>query len=185
MTKEQLKKRYDGKKIGEIESGEIKENKYLSIKAQRDMVRALSYLKDTERYKENPLYRKSDFANYLAGQYNMRENTFFESERAFTHYPEETKKYGVGLVAKVYRKCGARNEKKVFQEIEKAQGKLKTPIRQDEIESIIQKYSLPPKAKAPAVDYETLYLREVEAHGDTRKQLAEAKRQIERLKTIQ
>jgi hypothetical protein len=181
MTKEQLKKKYDGKGIDEIE-GEIETSKSLSLDGQRGMIFALSYLKSSSRYKENPIYRSASFENYLKGMFNMRLNTFYERERAFVHYPKETEKYGVGLVAKVKRKCGAKKEKTVFNEIREAQKKLKTPIKADQIETIIKKNSPPPKGKPIFIDYKAKYFREEEAHRETKKQLVEARTQIEKLK---
>ena len=181
MIKEALKQRYDGKKIGEIE-GEIKTNHNLSIEGQREMTFALTYLRITGRYKENPLYRESSFAAYLIGQYNMREATFMERERAFLHFYDETKRYGVGLVAKVHRLCGAKKEAVVFKAIKKAEDALQTPIKQEKIESIIIAHAPPPKEKPIRVDWEEKYNREYAAHQETKHQLLEAKDQIEKLK---
>lgn len=179
MTSEELKKRYAGKKIGDIER-EIRENRGVSFEAQREMIFALSYLRTSGRYKENPQYRKSSFEAYLKGQLNMRMGTFLESERAMIHYPTEAKSYGVGLVAKVHRKCGAQKEKQVFKEIKESQGK--EPIKQAKIEAIIQKHSPAPKPKAPVVDWRARYEAEAEAHRETKKQLKAALEQIEKLK---
>ena len=77
MTKEQLKKRYDGKKIEQIE-GEIRDSRSLSYEGQREMIFALSYLRTSGRHKENTLYRESSFEVYLKGQFNMRLGTFME-----------------------------------------------------------------------------------------------------------
>ena len=181
MTKEQLKQKYGNKKIGEIER-EIKANVGLSFKAQMEMTFALSYLKFSSRYKENSIYRKATFDSYLKGMYNIRLGTFHERVQAFSHYPIEAEKYGVGLVAKIKRKCGVHKEKSVFNEIRETQKKLKTPIKAAHIETIIKRNSLPVKDKAIPIDYKTMYLREEEAHWETSKQLIEAKAQIEKLK---
>ena len=139
--KENLNKMYDGKKIEEIET-EITGKHDLLIETQKDMIFALSSLKMTNRYKENPLYRESSFKEYLLGMFNMRENNFYEMERAFIQFPKEARLYGVGLVAKVRRKCGAKKERAVFAEIAIMQGTLKTPIKREKIESIIEKHAI-------------------------------------------
>lgn len=179
MTKQELKKKYEEKKIGEIEA-EIGKNQSLSFDAQKRMVLALSYLRMTNRYKENPQYKNSSFTTYLQGQFNMRMGTFMEKERAIIRFPEEAKKYGIGLVAKVHRVVSAKNEKAVFKEIRESQGKL--PIKQAKIEAIIQKYAPVKEPKAPTVDWKMKYDMEVLAHMETKTALKTAKAQIEKLK---
>ena len=181
MTKQQLKKMYDGKKIGEIEA-EARKNHGLSTEAQGRMIEALSYLRMSGRHKENPKHKNSSFWSYLMDQFNMREKTFREMERAFTYFPEETKLYSVGMVAKVRRNCGAKKEKAVFAEIAKAQGKLKTPIKREKIKAIIQANSPVEKKKDPVIDWRGRYVAEVEAHSETKNQLSAAREQIEKLK---
>ena len=181
MTREELRQRYDVMKIGEIES-EIKEKHGLSFAAQKEVIYALSYLRASGRYKENPQYRKSSFETYILGQYNMKVGTFLENERAVLHYPEVAEKYGIGLVAKVHRKCGVKKAAQVFREIKEVQGSLKTPIKRAKIESVIEKHSAPLKPKVPAIDWRERYEREAAAHMDTKRELKEARAQIERLK---
>ena len=179
MTKEQLKQKYDSKKIEKIEQ-EIQENRGTSFEAQREITLALSYLRMSGRFKENTQYNKSSFETYLHGQYNIRLGTFLENERAVIHYPEVAKQYGIGLVAKVHRKCGAREEVAVFKEIKEAKGNA--PIRQAKIETIITKHSPTPRAKAPVIDWQGKYETEIKAHRETKRLLFEAKEQIEKLK---
>lgn len=180
MTKEQLKQRYESKTIGEIEK-EIEKNRGTSFKAQQGMILALSYLKMTGRFKENPQYRKSGFKTYLSGQFNMRLGTFDESEKAIRHYPEVAEKYGIGLVAKVRRKCGALKEAEVFKEIKQAQGDSKN-INQAKIESIVMKHTPPQKPKVLAKDWKAMYYKEVEKNRELTKELNAARTQIEKLK---
>jgi len=180
MTKQELRQRYDSKKIGEIEK-EIEENRGTSFKAQQEMTFALAYLKMSGRFKENPQYRKSSFETYLSGQFNMRLGTFRENERAIMHYPEVAKKYGIGLVAKVRRKCGAPKEAEVFKEIKHTQGDSKS-INQAKIQSIVVKHMPPQKVKTQPVDWKALYHKELEAHRETTKQLNAARSQIDKLK---
>ena len=180
MTKTDLKKMYDGKGINEIETV-IQKNRGISVEADKQFIFALSYLRNG-RFKENPMYAQSSFESYLKGQWNMLIGTFYEKERAYLHFPDEAAKYGVGLIAKVYRRCRPVKEKVVFAEIAKAQAGLKTPIKRDRIEAIIQKYSKPQKEKAPAIGWQGKYEREVKAHEETRKILSQAQNQIERLK---
>ena len=178
-TRDQLKQKYDGKAIGDIERL-IKESRSTSFAAQRDATLALSYLKMSGRFKENPQYQKSSFETYLMGQYNMRMGTFIENERAVTQFPKVAERYGIGLVAKVRRKCGAKAERTVFKEIEASHGK--GPIKQAKIETIINKHSPAPAVKAPHVDWHTKYEAEATEHAETKRLLVEANDQIKRLK---
>lgn len=182
---EKVKKKYDGKKIEEIEK-EIKSNKVLSLKAKKGAILALLYLRNSGRYKENPMYWKSSFENYLLGFYNIKLNTFMEDARAFSKFEKESLKYGVGLVSKVERKCGQKKQKAVLAEIQKADKDLKKPIQKAKIETIIQKHAKP---ILPKNDYKTMYLNEVRGHeitkqryADATQELKKAKEQIEKLK---
>lgn len=182
---EKVKKKYDGKKIEEIEK-EIKSNKVLSLKAKKGAILALLYLRNSGRYKENPMYWKSSFENYLLGFYNIKLNTFMEDARAFSKFEKESLKYGVGLVSKVERKCGQKKQKTVLAEIQRADKDLKKPIQKAKIETIIQKHAKP---ILPKNDYKTMYLNEVRGHeitkqryADATQELKKAKEQIEKLK---
>jgi len=181
-----LKTKYDKMTIGQIE-GEIKGHRHNSLEAMRESILALLYLKQTGRFKENKLYRKSNFENYLMGFHNTRLNTFMESARAFDKYPEESLQYGVGLVSKVFRACGAIKEKTVLDEIKAADKAAKNPIKRDKIDAIIQKYAKPTPPAQPG--YKTLYIAEMKAHERTKeqyqeavKELKQAREQIEKLK---
>ena len=183
---DELKGKYDSKKINQIEK-EIKDSNELSLEARKTSIFALAYLKHSSRYKENPVYKKSSFANYLLGRYNIRYNTFDESFRSFDKFEAESIKYGVGLVAKVSRICGTKKQKQVLDEINQTSKSLKNPIQKAKIETIIDKYAKPKTATKPS--YKALYAAEVKQHDITKMRykevsqaLKEAKAQIEKLK---
>jgi len=96
-----------------------------SLESRKNATFALYHLKTSGRFKENPLYKKSSFASYLEGVYNIREGSFNESVRAFLTFPKESVKYGVGLVSKIHRKCGSSKEKQVLKEIKEKEKALK------------------------------------------------------------
>jgi len=179
-------KQYENMAITEIEK-QIKSNNELSLEARKTSILALLYLKRSGRYKENPLYSKTSFKNYLLNFYNIREKTFDESARAFDKFPKESVKYGVGLVSKITRACGVKKEKEVLEEIKEAQKKLKTPIKREKIDEIIYKHSKPVEAKGPG--YKTRYIEEARLHQITKTrydtaiaELKVARDQIEKLK---
>lgn len=181
MTKEELKKKYDPKSIKEIEAiikgemGNLRDAQYLIIEV-------LFYLEVSGRWKENPDYKTATFKQYLSGMLNMKYATYKEMFRAYNNFRSEVKRFGVGLVAKVKRECGALNEKRVLSEIKKAQPEGK-PINQQKIEQIIKKNSTQRKKEPqPYVDWKNKYITEAEAHNETKKELREARAQIERLK---
>jgi len=122
------------------------------------------------------------------GFYNIKIGTFLESAKAFNKHPKESVKYGVGLVSKISRICGAVKEKKVLDEINDADKKAKIPLKRDKIEAIIQKYAKPKPPAKPG--YKELYVNEMKRHQITKdryletvKELKDAKKQIEKLKT--
>ena len=101
-------------------------------------------------------------------------------KKAYVNWYEETIKYGVGLVAKVERKCDSMDVKKVFAEFDKTIQK-RGPKREI-FEKIIQKYRDPEKdKKEEKTPWKTLYIREVEMHNKTKETLAEAEARIREL----
>lgn len=181
-----LERKYKGKKINEIEK-EVTASNELSLEARKTAIFALRYLEITGRYKENPTYKKSSFADYLMGYYAMRENTYRESFRAFDKFEDETVKYGVGLISKIFRACGAKKERKVIDEIKKTDLALKNPIQRSKIKTIIAKYAKPTPPAKPG--YKALYVAERRKHEVTQQryketliELKEAREQIKKLK---
>ena len=181
------KEDYDKMTIGDIEA-EIKFHHSNSVEEKKKFIFGLQYLKHTGRFRENPVYKKSSFANYLLGEYNMRINSFEESARAFSKYPEESEKYGVGMIAKIRRQCGVKKEKEVIEEIKKTDNQIKARIRRDKIDEIIKRNSkkIPPQKAT----YKELYMTEkymhertLERYRDVLQQLKEANAQIQKLKT--
>jgi hypothetical protein len=185
MNPEILKK-YEGKTLKQIED-QIRENNKSAHESRAGVVEGLMYLRKTSRYKENPLYAKSSFERYLMGEFNMRLGTLLETASAYSNYPEESARYGVGLIAKVKKRCTPVAQRKVMDEIKATGKKLKKPITRDKIDFIIQKHAKPsPPAKET---YKELYVAEVEKnqkltekYNQAMNDLTAANRQIEKLK---
>ncbi|MBC8438176.1 MAG: hypothetical protein H8D87_00615 [Deltaproteobacteria bacterium] len=183
-----LKKKYENQTIGQIEK-QVKSDLEKSIDARKDAILTIYYLKTSSRYKENPLYAKSSFKVYLGDVYMMRENSFNESVTAFLNYPKESARWSVGLVSKVRRDCGAKKEKEVFKEIKQKEKDLKTPIKREQIQKIIESHTNPKVKGDKKPEYKTLYTNELRAHQATKERLTEtinelksARDQIEKLK---
>ena len=64
---------------------------------------------------------------------------------ALINFPEESEKYGIGLVSKIERECGAINTKKVLEAIKEKDASLKTPIQRPQIDIIIDRHAKPKK----------------------------------------
>jgi len=116
----------------------LKESNVLSLEARKDFIFALRHLQITDRWKENPTYRKSSFKKFLLNRYNMKYKTFRKELRAFGKYEKEIFKYGLGTVLKIIKK--GRKAPHIFDTIQKAELKLIKPIRADRIETIIKTF---------------------------------------------
>jgi hypothetical protein len=182
MTKEELVKMYAGMTIAAIEKL-IKETRLAYYESQKQMYFALYYLKVSGRWKENKSYAKSSFEAYLNGMYNIRIKTFEENTHVFMNFDKEAERFGVGVVAKVKHDCGAKQERKVLDAIVAADDPSK-PINRSKIEAIIQKHKkqVVEKPVVPYIDWKNKYIVEFEAHKETKRLLAEAHEQIEKLK---
>ncbi len=101
----------------------------------KKIIEGLQYLEVSKRYKENRVYSKASFKSYLDGEFSMHESTYRELVKAYIRHPDETLKFGVGVVRKTAQLCGLK-AKKVFAKM----GKAKTHAQ---IERIIQKHRNP------------------------------------------
>ncbi len=101
-------------------------------KELKKIIEGLQYLEVSKRYKENKVYSRASFKSYLDGEFSMHDSTYRELVKAYIRHPDETLKFGVGVVRKINQLCGLR-AKKAFAKIEKA----KTHAQ---IERIIQEH---------------------------------------------
>lgn len=106
MLIEELKKKYDGKAIAEIESG-CKKLVEKSVDNRKEFILGLYYLERTKRFKENKIYANSTFESYIRTMYNLRYNTYNKERFGFIAHPAAAQKWGVGLIAKIQNVCGA------------------------------------------------------------------------------
>jgi len=166
-----LKKKYEKKTITQIEK-EIRSKIEDSNMARMDATLLLYHLKTSGRFKENPLYSKSNFKTYLEEVYSIRETTFNDAVRAYTLHPKESTTFSVGLVSSIYRKCGVIKERAVLDEIKNKQKSLKTPIKRAQIAKIISKHSKPVPPKKPG--YKSLYDEELRKHQKTKEMYQDA-----------
>lgn len=145
-----------------------------SRECQKDMYEVLEYLRHTNRFRENPRYKKASFWEYLSDRFNILENTYRESVRIFNKFPEHALEYGVGMVAKIDRVCGSKKVGKVMEEISKETIAHKRPLNRVSIETIIQNNRATEKIKKEITDWKAMYLAEQLAHEKTKVALREA-----------
>ncbi len=157
---------YDSMTIADIER-KIKELSVASRESMRDMYFALEYLRISNRFKENPGYKKAVFWQYLEDIFTIREGTYRENVRAFLKFPDESAKYGVGVVAKIDRVCGCAKAKKVMDEIRQKTELSKKPLPRSTIETIIQKNRMTTKIEKTITDWHAMYEAEKIAHQQT------------------
>lgn len=188
--KQELKKASELEKmdIKEIEI-KIEELRLLSRENQKEMYEYLEYLRMTNRYKENALYKKSSFWEYLEDRFTIREATYRGNVRAFTKFPQDAKKFGVGLISKIDKVCGSIKIGDVLSEIHKEINEHKKPISRKKITNIILKHKLSTKTKEKSPNWKMLYENEKAAHERTKEDLKtlmnenkELKEQNEKLK---
>ncbi len=165
--------------IEELE-GLVEQKHRQSRAAQKEMMDILIYLKVSGRYKENKIYASSTFFTYIGDRFNMRKGTFYESQYAWTKFPEASKEYGVGLVSKVRNVCGIKKAPIVIQQVRDVQQACKTPLKREKIEKIIQSHAQPKKEKT-ITDWKAMYETEARLHGDTKIHLKTAMEKVREL----
>ena len=138
-----------------------------------EATKLLRYLQKTNRYKENIRYAKEQFKLYLDDQFGIRMGTYMDWVKALP-YEKEAATYGVGLVSKTVKICGAKGAKRAFTEIAALEDVKKKCVPREKIDDIIAKH-VDPKRKAAAKkvhnDWKTQYIAEVKAHEVTKQNL--------------
>ena len=188
-TKEKVVSEFDSVPLAELET-QAKTLAVSSMDYQFKMYEILVYIKDGKRWMENPLYKRSSFWQYLDDIFTIREQTYRENVLAMQKHPEFAKQYGVGLVSKVRRECGALRVSKVHTAIEDESAKRKKPLTRLNIAKIIEKHTdVKKKIKKVINDWKSMYEVECAAHDNTKESLRAAlatvcdlEEQIEKLK---
>jgi hypothetical protein len=183
MNLKELKAKYDGKTIGEIEKG-AGDDYTLSTEARRNFIQVLFYLQQTERFRQNKKYKEVGFTYYLRDRWNLTLTAYYREKFVFLNFPAEAERHGVGTVARIHRKCkaGVEGTKKVLDLIDKEEKKAKKPLPAAKVDKIINKFEDKAPAKPPitkvCLSCETLK-KELFAANKTIREQAD---QIEKLK---
>lgn len=144
---EKLKEKYGKLTIKQLEGRALKLQGDI-VEGRRKFIEILAYIELMRLWRKNPMHKNSSFEVYLADIFNMRMGTYRREKTAFINYPDEVKKYGVGIVARIHKDCTAVKAKSVLKELDEKTGELKTPIKRDQIETIILKHTPPKKEKS-------------------------------------
>ncbi|MCK5608681.1 hypothetical protein KAR91_42785 [Candidatus Pacearchaeota archaeon] len=181
MKKEQLEKMYSKKSLTEL----VKIAN--SHKANRDnhdeqFIMVLFYLEFSKRFREDPTYKNSSFFVFIKDKFMLLHNTYLQKRISYATFPEESRKYGPGLVTSVKKQCGAMKMKKVLGEIKAKNGDLKKPITREAIDKIIEKHMIPREKEVDATNTVTFWRQKYEREHNLRleaeKELKEVKEQL-------
>ena len=100
----------------------------------------LQYLKNTGQFKAIQKYKHSSFADFMENEYGITEESFNESLFVLENHFEAAQKYGIGVIAKIRRTCGASKVPVVLKAITDEESKLKNPLPHNKILDIIKMY---------------------------------------------
>ena len=128
--------------LDEIESKALScQNSYLENREQ--FIFILNYLKTTNRFRENPRYKDSSFADYLSSKFHTTIGTFDSEKRSFLSFPKEVKRWDIGVVRETLNKVSPLKIPSVFAELDQKQAKSNKPLTLPQIKGTIKKYSRP------------------------------------------
>ena len=146
MMIEDLKNKYDLVNIDIFES-ECFSARALSGKYRMDFIFRLYYLERTKRFREFSVYRNATFSEYITNKFNLRYGTYNKERFAFIAFPEETIKWGAGLINKIKEICGADKVRTVIEQMNA------TPnLTHAKIDKLIKVYAkIPFKQKVPKI----------------------------------
>ncbi len=143
---EQLKKKYDGKSLKEVEKS-LDGFNTKSHENRKAFIMGLYYLKCSTRYKEDKRYKTTSFENYALERHNIGDRRFRDELNAFVQHEPETKSLGVGMVIKIKKKCGAKKAPVVLKKIAAIEKEVKRPLDRQQINSVIWDNRKPGKEK--------------------------------------
>lgn len=179
MILESLKTLYDGKPLSEIQE-QCERYKSLSQDNRKDFILTLYYLQRTNRFRENPIYAKATFEQFIGNCFNLRFATYNKERMAFIAHPKAAAKWGAGLIEKIRSECGAGKINDVVKQIEATEN-----VNHTKIDKIIEKNAKPKKEK-PVVDtkktLESERARNVKTIADYIRTISEQDEQIKKLK---
>jgi predicted nuclease with TOPRIM domain len=184
MNYEKIKKQFNGKKIGEIET-EAGRHLKNSQHSRAEFIKVLYYLQRTRRFRENAKYKVSTFADYIQNEYNLTASVFEKEKWVYLHFEKEADIIGAGRVARIKQDCGNVRGKKVIKELltlKKQKPKQFTLQKIDEVIEKNTKYKKPANAGGDKTGLQRQLQQLREENRSLHRELAERIAQIEKLK---
>jgi len=179
-----LKEKFGGQTIAAIEADLDRHHDQVRTGMQ-GFFAALYYLRRTGRFRENPVFAKATFDDYLAQRFFISRRQYDKVEWAFHKFPEEAARLGPQTVDLVRRKCGAKQAPRVLAEIKQLDTKSKKPVTIDRVYQVIDKHEIP-KKPAPVVmgaaDLRRLLDQREETISFQRYKIQRLEKQVARLK---
>ena len=182
---EKLKEKYGKLTIGQLEGRALKLQGNI-VEEKGRFIEIMAYIEWSKLWRKNSMHKESSFKVYLLDVFNMRMGTYRREKSAFLNFPVEVKKYGVGVVARIYQDCGAEKSKTVLKELDQKSLELKTPIKREQIETIIVKHTPPKKEKQtfPKSYWEERAMKAEKELRTARVHIKELEAQLERQKPV-
>ena len=159
-----------------------------AVEGRKVFIETLFYLQRTNRFKENPRYKNSEFKDYLRDKFRLSPAAYHDERLALTNNMAEVREYGLDTVIKIKKNAGALAGVKVFREIQRATKKNKRPPSLELINTTIKKYScpVPPTVPIEKVDYERKWREEFELRKALELEIEEKDERIGKLiKTVE
>lgn len=128
------------------------------VATQKEFYLLLAYLDRTRRYKEDEQYKGVSFGVFLDARYNMTLQQYTETRVVLFEYEDQAQRHGTGFVRKTIKKAGRKKAQAVFDDLDKAQSKRKTPLKVADKEKILKEHVVPKpeatKREQPRHDWE-------------------------------
>jgi len=144
MNYDSIKKVCEKKTIEEIET--MAKDEYKSLcESQKNFTLFLFYLERSNRWRESKQYKKGTFSQYIRAAFGIPYQQYFSKRQAVVAFGDKIETYGIGNVTKAIKKCGGiAGAKRAIDEIITEDNKLKNPISNEKIQSIIKKHTKKP-----------------------------------------
>jgi protoporphyrinogen oxidase len=134
------------KSINEIEQEAFKyQTNY--VEARREFIQIMLYLEQTERFKENPKFKKASFSEYLRDQYGITYHQYYTERIAYGKYSDKVDEYGFGVVNRIVKTIPKEKQPKVFSVLDKKRKSRKTELSPAEVDSVTKSFQKKRKKK--------------------------------------
>lgn len=135
----------DKKTIQEIEAEATSlQNNYLE--QRKEFIKIMMYLDRTNRFRENPQFKKSPFAEYIKDMYNISYHQYYTERLVIEKWPEQAEKYGWGTTARIINNANGKKQEQIFRAVKKKEKEKGEPLHATELDEITKRIA-PKKRK--------------------------------------